>query len=158
MTDITNNYGSLIEIIRLVNAEQAKVFNGKKKNYADIVKFREVLGSALATQPCSTHDGGYSWLVDTEEDYIHRVGATTPYTVQSMPKRPLRPTEPPISASISAYKRYTIDQHNLKPSPGKTRLTNEQDRDHAPQLLPTAAPQQTNGEHGPSGATPMAPT
>jgi hypothetical protein len=31
MTGITNNYGSLIEIIRLVNAEQAKVFNGKKK-------------------------------------------------------------------------------------------------------------------------------
>jgi hypothetical protein len=47
MTDITNDYGSLIEIIRLVNAEQEKVFNGKKKNYADIIKFREVLGSAL---------------------------------------------------------------------------------------------------------------
>jgi hypothetical protein len=104
MTDIKNDYGSLIEIIRLVNAEQAKVFNGKKKNYADIVKFREVLGSALATQPCSTHDGGYSWLVDTEEDYTHRTGATTPYTVQSMPKRPPRPTEPPKSASTSAYK------------------------------------------------------
>jgi hypothetical protein len=43
MTDITNDYGSLIEIIRLVNAKQAKVFNGKKTNYADIVKFREVL-------------------------------------------------------------------------------------------------------------------
>jgi hypothetical protein len=31
MTDITNDYGSLIEIIRLVNAEQAKVYNGKKR-------------------------------------------------------------------------------------------------------------------------------
>jgi hypothetical protein len=30
MINITNDYGSLIEIIRLVNAEQAKVFNGKK--------------------------------------------------------------------------------------------------------------------------------
>jgi hypothetical protein len=115
MTDITNDYGCLIEIIRLVNAKQAKVYNGKKKNYADIVKFREVLGSALSKQPCSGTHGGYSWLVDTEEDYTYRVGA-------------------------------------------KTRLTNKQDRDHAPQLLPTAAPQQTNGEHGPSGATPMAPT
>jgi hypothetical protein len=86
MTDITNDYGSLIEIIRLVNAEQAKVFNGKKKNYADIVKFREVLGSALTTQPCSGRHGGYSWLVDNEEDYTYRVGATTPYTVQSMPE------------------------------------------------------------------------
>ena len=38
MTDITNDYGSLIEIIRLVNAEQAKVYNEKKKNYADIIK------------------------------------------------------------------------------------------------------------------------
>jgi hypothetical protein len=51
MTNITNDYGCLIEIIQLVNAEQAKVFNGKKKNYADIVKFREVLGSALANIP-----------------------------------------------------------------------------------------------------------
>jgi hypothetical protein len=55
MTDITNNYGCLIEIIRLVNAEQATVYSGKKKNYADILKFREALGSALATQPCSTY-------------------------------------------------------------------------------------------------------
>jgi hypothetical protein len=86
MTDITNDYGSLIEIIRLVNAEQAKVYKGKKKNYADIVKFREVLGSALSTQPCSGRHGGYSWLVDNEEDYTHRVGATTPNTVQSMPE------------------------------------------------------------------------
>jgi hypothetical protein len=93
MTDITNDYGSLIEIIRLVNAE-----------------FREVLGSALSTQPCSGRHGGYSWLVDNEEDYTHRVGATTPYTVQSMPKGPPMPTDPPKSASSSAYKRYTIDQ------------------------------------------------
>jgi hypothetical protein len=99
MTDITNDYGSLIEIIRVVNAKQAKVFNGKKKNYADIVKFREVLGSALATQPCSGRHGGYSLLVDNEEDYTHRVGATTPYTVQSMPEGPPMPTEPPKSAS-----------------------------------------------------------
>jgi hypothetical protein len=98
MTDITNNYGSLMEIIRLVNAEQATVFSGKKKNYADIVKFREVLGSALSTQPCSGGHSGYSWQVDTEEDYTHRVGATTTYTVQSMPK------------GSSEYKRYTIDQ------------------------------------------------
>jgi hypothetical protein len=111
MTDITSDYASLLETIKLVSAEQATVFSGKKKNYADIVKFREVLGSsALATQPCSTHDGGYSWLVDTEEDYTHRTGATAPYTVQSMPKRPLRPTEPPESASSEAYKRYTINQ------------------------------------------------
>jgi hypothetical protein len=110
MTDSTSDCASLLETIRLVNAEQATVFSGKKKNYAEIVKFREVLGSALATQPCSNHDGGYSWLVDTEEDYTHRVGATTPYTVQSMPKRPPRPTEPPESASSGAYKRYTINQ------------------------------------------------
>jgi hypothetical protein len=81
MTDVTSDYGSLMETIRLVNAKQATVFSGKKKNYADIVQFREVLGSALATQPCSTRYGGYSWLVDTEEDSTHRVGATTPYTV-----------------------------------------------------------------------------
>jgi hypothetical protein len=56
------SYASLLETIRLVSAEQATVFSGKKKNYADIVKFREVLESALATQPCTTHDGGYSWL------------------------------------------------------------------------------------------------
>jgi hypothetical protein len=110
MTDITNDYGCLMEIIRLVNAKQATVFRGKKKNYADIVKFREVLGSALATQPCSGRYGGYSWLVDTEEDYTHRVGATTPYTVQSMPKGPPMPMEPPESASSSEYKRYTINQ------------------------------------------------
>jgi hypothetical protein len=84
MTDITNNYGCLIEIIQLVNAKQATVFSGKKKNYA----LREVLGSALAAQPCSGRYGGYSLLVYTEEDYTHRVGATTPYTVQSMPKGP----------------------------------------------------------------------
>jgi hypothetical protein len=77
MTVITNDYGSLIEIIRLVNAEQAKVYNGKKKNYAEIVKFREVLGSALSKQPCSGTHGGYSWLVDTKEDYTYRIGATT---------------------------------------------------------------------------------
>ena len=110
MTDIKNDYGSLIEIIRLVNAEQAIVYNGKKKNYAEIVKFREVLGSALSKQPCSGTHGGYSWLVDTEEDYTYRVGATTPYTAQTMPKGPPLPTEPPKSASTSAYKRYTIDQ------------------------------------------------
>jgi hypothetical protein len=105
MTDITSDYTSLLETIRLVSAEQATVFSGKKKNYAKIVKFREVLGSALATQPCTTHDSGYSWLVDTKEDYTHRTGATTPYTVQSMPKRPSRPLEPPESASSKEYKR-----------------------------------------------------
>jgi hypothetical protein len=110
MTDITSDYASLLETIRLVSAEQATVFSGKKKNYAEIVKFREVLGSALATLPCSTHDSGYSWLVDTEEDYTHRTGTTTPYTVQSMPKRPSRPPEPPKSASSEEYKRYAIDQ------------------------------------------------
>jgi hypothetical protein len=110
MTDITSDYVSLLETIRRVSAEQATVFSGKKKNYAEIVKFREVLGSALATLPCSTHDCGYSWLVDTEEDYTYRTGATTPYTVQSMPKRPPLPTEPPESASSSEYKQYTIDQ------------------------------------------------
>jgi hypothetical protein len=94
MTDITNDYGCLMEIIRLVNAKQATVFSGKKKNYANIVKLREVLGSALAAQPCSGRYGGYSWLVDTEEDYTHRVGATKPYTVQSMPKGPPMPAEP----------------------------------------------------------------
>jgi hypothetical protein len=109
MTDITNDYGCLMETIRLVNAEQATVFSRKKKNYAEIVKFREFLGSALATLPCSTHDSGYSWLVDTEEDYIHRTGTTTPYTVQSMPKRPSRPPEPPQSTSSEEYKRYAID-------------------------------------------------
>jgi hypothetical protein len=88
MTEITSDYASLLETIRLVSAEQATVFSGKKKNYADIIKFREVLGRALATQPCTTHDCGYSWLVDTEEDYTHRTGARTPYAVQSMPKRP----------------------------------------------------------------------
>jgi hypothetical protein len=101
MTDITNDYGCLMEIIRLVNAEQDTVFSGKKKNYAGIVKFREVLGSALSTQPCSGRHGGYSWLVDNKEDYTHRVGATTPYTVQSMPKGPPMPTEPTRSASSS---------------------------------------------------------
>jgi hypothetical protein len=110
MTDITSDYVSLLETIRRVSAEQATVFSGKKKNYAEIVKFREVLGSALATLPCSTHDSGYSWLVDTEEDYTHRTGTTTPYTVQSMPKRPSRPPEPPKSASSEEYKRYAIDQ------------------------------------------------
>jgi hypothetical protein len=80
MTDITSDYASLLETIRLVSAEQAIVFSGKKKNYAEIIKFREVLGSALATLPCSTHDSGYSWLVDTEEDYTHRTGTTTPYS------------------------------------------------------------------------------
>jgi hypothetical protein len=110
MTAFTSDYASLLETIRLVSAEQATVFSGKKKNYADIVKFREVLGSALATQTCTTHDGGYSWLVDTEEDYTHKTGATTPYTAQSMPKGPSRPMEPPKSASSGAYKRYTMDQ------------------------------------------------
>jgi hypothetical protein len=82
----------------------------RKEKDLRIVQFREVLGSALSTQPCSGRHGGYSWLVDTEEDYTHRVGATTPYTVQSMPKGPPMPTEPPKSASSSKYKRYTIDQ------------------------------------------------
>jgi hypothetical protein len=91
MTDITSHYASLLETIRLINAEQATVFNRKKKNYAEIIQFREVLGSALATIPCSAHDSSYSWLVDTEEHYTHKTGATTPYTVQSMPKRPPRP-------------------------------------------------------------------
>jgi hypothetical protein len=103
------NFG-LLETIRLINAKQATVFSGKKKNYTKIVKFREVLGSALATIPCTTHDCGYSWLVDTKEDYTDRTGATIPYTVQSMPRRPSRPPEPPKSASTSAYKQYTIDQ------------------------------------------------
>jgi hypothetical protein len=110
MTAITSDYASLLETIRLVSAEQATVFSGKKKKYADIVKFREVLGSALATQTCTTHDSGYSWLVDTKEDYTHRTGTTTSYTVQSMPKGPPRPTKPPESASSGAYKRYTMDQ------------------------------------------------
>jgi hypothetical protein len=74
MTDITNDYRCLIEINRLVNAEQAKVYSGKKKNYADIVKFREVLGSALSTQPCSGRHGGYSWLVDKHRRRLHLQG------------------------------------------------------------------------------------
>jgi hypothetical protein len=106
---ITSDYASLLETIRLVNAKQATVFSGKKKNYAKIVQFREVLGSALETIPCTTHDCGYSWLVDTEEDYTDRTGATTPYTVQSMPTRPSRPPEPQHSASSEEYKRYAID-------------------------------------------------
>jgi hypothetical protein len=109
MTDTTSDYASLLETIRLVSAEQATVFSRKKKNYAEIVKFREFLGSALATLPCSTHDSGYSWLVNTEEDFTHRTGTTTAYTVQSMPKRPSRPPEPQNSASSEEYKRYAID-------------------------------------------------
>jgi hypothetical protein len=109
MTEITSDYESLLETIQLVSAEQATFFSRRKKNYAEIVQFREVLGSALATLPCPTHDSSYSWLVDTEEDYTHRTGATTPYTVQSMPKGPPMPTEPPESASSSEYKSYTID-------------------------------------------------
>jgi hypothetical protein len=109
MTAITSDYASLLETIRLVNAKQATVFSGKKKNYAEIVQFREILGSALETIPCTTHDCGYSWLVDTEEDYTKRTGATTAYTVQSMPKRPSRPPEPQHPASSEEYKRYAID-------------------------------------------------
>jgi hypothetical protein len=89
MTAITSDYASLLETICLVNAEQATVFSGKKKNYTEIVQFREVLGSALENIPCTTHDYGYSSLVDTEEDY----------TAQSMPKRPSRPPEPQHPAS-----------------------------------------------------------
>jgi hypothetical protein len=109
MTAITSDYASLLETIQLVNAKQATVFNGKKKNYAEIIQFQEVLGSALETIPCTTHDCGYSWLVDTEEDYTNRTGATTPYTVQSMPKRPSRPPEPQHPASSKEYKCYAID-------------------------------------------------
>jgi hypothetical protein len=88
MTNITSDYGSLMETIRLVNAEQAKVFSGKKKN------FREVLGSALTTIPCTTHDYGYSWLVETKEDYTDRTGATTPYKVRPCPKDHQDPWNP----------------------------------------------------------------
>ena len=110
MTMITSEYTSLLETIRLFSAEQATVFSGKNYNYVDVVKFREVLGTALATHTCNTHDGGYSWLVDTEENYTHRTEATTPYTILTMPKGPTRPTEPLTTASSSEYKLYTMDQ------------------------------------------------
>jgi hypothetical protein len=35
MTSITSDYTSLLETIRLVSAEQATVFSGKKKNYTE---------------------------------------------------------------------------------------------------------------------------
>ncbi len=38
MTPNTYDYGGPIAIIQLVNAEQATLFSGKKKNYADILK------------------------------------------------------------------------------------------------------------------------
>ena len=59
----------LLDIITQKNADQATVFNGSKHTFADVVLFRRILGTALATCPCTTQDKGYSWLVDTEEDY-----------------------------------------------------------------------------------------
>ena len=109
-----NEYKSLLETIRTVSPEQAIPFTGKKKNYADVVKLREVLGSALANQTCSTYDEGFSWIVDTETDYTHRTGASTPYTTLTMPKGPTRPTEPLPTASSNDYKWYTLEHHKYK--------------------------------------------
>ena len=112
--DTNGDYTSLLETIRLVSTEQATAFTGKKKNYADVVKFREVLGNALANQTCTTQDEGLSWIVDTKEDYTHRTGAATPYTISTMPKGPTRPIRPSTTTSSSEYKRYTIDLHEYK--------------------------------------------
>ena len=43
----------LLDIITQKNADQATVFNGSKHTFADVVLFRRILGTALATCPCA---------------------------------------------------------------------------------------------------------
>jgi hypothetical protein len=87
----------------------------KDRNYAQVVRFRETMGSTLAQFPCARYDCGYAWLVDTAEKYQERLGDSTA-TRPTAPKQPTEPVPDPTTGKIakSALFKYTGDLREYK--------------------------------------------
>jgi len=80
--------GNLISDMKTLQADLTPIT--KDRNYAQVVIFREAMGSTLARYSDSKHDSGFSWLVDTTTTYQERLGNAT----ATLPKKPTRPIEP----------------------------------------------------------------
>ena len=78
--------------------------SSSKLDLTHIIRFRELLGTALAQIPCSKYSGGYAWLADDLTTYQGRVG-----TAVGHPDMPTRPAEVPATATSSEYKQYKRD-------------------------------------------------
>ena len=100
----TNPLGNLLADMKTLQANVAPVT--KDMNYAQVVIFREAMGSTLAQYPNSKHDSGFSWLVDTTTTYQERLGdpkATRP----TAPTRPREPTPDATTGKIDKMLWYT---------------------------------------------------
>ena len=65
----------------------------KKKDYATIMRYRNLYGDATGEYECAGLEGGFAFLSDAEETYRSRVGDKTA-TRPDMPSNPgLRPTD-----------------------------------------------------------------
>ena len=101
-----SGYSCLLEELQLFDGLQSTPFTGRRK-YVDVVKFREVLGTALAQQVCSQSDAGHSWIVDTEENYRYRLGDDKA-TLPAPPSRPKEPSD--LVAASWEFDRYLMKQ------------------------------------------------
>ena len=102
----TSPKGNLLESMMTMKADLNPIT--KDRNYAQVVTFREAIGSTLAQFPSLKHDGGYAWLVDTEQTYQERLG--DPLTIR--PKAPPRPKEPTPDSTTGRIDKTQLYQYN----------------------------------------------
>ena len=95
-----STYDELVCTLELLQENCTNPTNSKL-DLTHIIRFRELLGTALAQVPCSKYSGGYAWLADDLNTYQGRIG-----TAVGQPNMPTRPREVPATATSSVYKEY----------------------------------------------------
>ena len=75
-----------------------------KKDYAQVMRFRNTLGDALANLNCPIYDCGYSWLADTDKAHQERMGDVNA-APPNMPERPVDPGENAASSLRRKHKK-----------------------------------------------------
>ena len=100
----TGTLGNLLEVMQTQRIDITPIT--KDMNYAQVVTFREAMGSTLALFPYLEYDSGFSWLVDTTETYQERLGDPDA-TLPSTPKRPNLPVPDSTTGHSNKTALYT---------------------------------------------------